>query len=218
MLRCEKCGVRCACLADRKRPHLGNVYYYRCEKQDRVAARPRCRPNHIRSEPLDDLVWNEVRRHLLDPALLLQAQATINGAEPFDESVLSTQLLHTDRRLVQIRAERRRFVDAYQGGYISKQEFEERTRIVANRITELESDRQGLEARRKQAADGNQLLSGIRAFRSKITYNLDQMSFHQRQALTRKVLEEVVNRDNVVELYFKIPLPAPRGKRNLGRG
>jgi hypothetical protein len=35
------------------------------------------------------------------------------------------------------------------------------------------------------------------------------MTFHEQQVLARSVLEEVVINDNVVKLYFKIPLPKP---------
>ena len=31
------------------------------------------------------------------------------------------------------------------------------------------------------------------------------MTFHERQELTRELLEEVVICDNIVKLYFKIP-------------
>ena len=52
LVRCEKCGLKCACVSAR-RPLAP---YYRCDKQERVIGRPRCRPNHIRAEALDELV------------------------------------------------------------------------------------------------------------------------------------------------------------------
>ncbi len=77
LLRCAKCGLKCACVADKRRPHMPPSYYYRCDKQDRVLGRPRCRPNHARTEPIDDLVWSEVKRCLTRPELLFKAQVKL---------------------------------------------------------------------------------------------------------------------------------------------
>jgi hypothetical protein len=40
LLRCAKCGLKCACVADKRRPHMPPSHYYRCEKKDRVWGRP----------------------------------------------------------------------------------------------------------------------------------------------------------------------------------
>jgi site-specific DNA recombinase len=208
LLRCGKCGLKCACVGDKRRPHMPPAFYYRCGNQ-RVLGRPRCRPNHLRSEPLDELVWDEIRRHLLDPKLLIQGHKTLRSAQPLDESALSTQLHNINKRISQVQAERRRLIDAFQGGFIAKEEFEERSRIVARRIAELQTDLEGLESQQQQASQDDQLLSRLSNFTSTITERLDNMTFHERQALTRELLEEVVICDNVVKLYFKIPLPSP---------
>ena len=44
------------------------------------------------------------------------------------------------------------------------------------------------------------------------------MSFFQKQTLARTILQEVVIHDNVIKIYFKIPLPklkndAPKSKK-----
>jgi hypothetical protein len=50
------------------------------------------------------------------------------------------------------------------------------------------------------------LLTKISHFTSTITEKLDGMTFHERQALARQVLEEVVICDNTVKLFFKVPM------------
>ena len=208
LLRCAKCGLKCACVADKRRPHMPPAYYYRCDKQDRVLGRPRCQPNHLRSEPLDELVWNEIRRHLLEPKLLIEAHTKLSMVDSLDDSVLSTQLHNTNKRLSQVQTERRRLIDAFQGGFIAKEEFEERCRLVARRISELQTDLKGLELQQQQSSKDNRLLSRLSNFTATITERLDCMNFHEQQALARELLEEVVICDNVVKLYFRIPLPS----------
>jgi hypothetical protein len=183
------------------------AYYYRCDKQGRVNEGPRCHPNHIRSGPLDELVWQEVRRHLLDPELLLKAQTTLMSTESLDESFLITQLNNTRKRLSQTQGERRRLLDAFQGGFITKEEFEERTRNVSSRIENLQADLKAVAAETKNVSAGRELFTRISDFTKTLTEKLNDMTFHEKQQLVRTVLQEVVIKGNTAKLFFKIPLP-----------
>ncbi len=205
LVRCGKCGLKCSCVA----PRTPAVAYYRCEKQERVLGRQRCRPNHIRAEALDALVWQEIRRHLLAPELLVKAQTSLTQSESLDQSFLSLQRDNTRKRLTRVKAERRRLLDVYQSGFIEKDEFESRAAQVAARVTQLQADLESLERESKHVSASQSLSKRLRDFASAITDRLDTMNFHERQLLVRTVLEEVVIHDNVVKLYFKIPLPKP---------
>jgi len=207
LVRCEKCGLKCACVAYRKRSHMPPSYYYRCAKQDRVPERPHCRPNHIRSEPLDKLVWQEIRRHLLNPELLLKAQAMVRNTQYLDQSFLGNQIHNAKKRLEKLQAQRRRLIDVFQEGFILREEFEERMASLLKRIEEMKFDLVNLEVEYKNASDGEQLLSRIKGFTSTVTKNIDRMSFFQKQKLVRTIVHEVAIHDNVVKIYVKIPLP-----------
>ena len=139
LLRCERCGYRCSCVADKKTRRRSRLLYYRCDRQDRVSGRPPCRPNHYRSQPIDELVWTEISRHLLNPELLLKAQAILRKGSSIDESFLSAQLNNARKRLSQLHAERHRLLDAFQGAFLDKEEFEQRASQIMNRIHELEA-------------------------------------------------------------------------------
>lgn len=202
LVRCEKCGLKCVCVAPSP-----SVPYYRCGKQIRLTDRVPCRPNHIHAEPLDELVWQELRRHLLEPELLLKAQSALTESASLDPSWLTTQIDHTGKRLTQVHAERRRLLDAYQSGFIDKDEFESRVSQVNRRLAELQADLESLEHESKHIGASRSLSARLHNFTSAITQRLDTMAFHERQTLVRSVLEEVVINDNVVKLYLKIPVP-----------
>ncbi len=205
LLRCEKCGLKCACVAPSP-----SVPYYRCGKQVRVTGRTPCRPNHIRAEPLDDLVWQQVRQHLLKPELLVKAQTALTENASLDQSLLTTQINHTRKRLTQVNAERRRLVDVYQCGFIDKDEFEGRVSQLNRRLSELQADLASLEQENQHAGARQSLSTRLHSFTSTIIRRLDTMTFYERQALIRSVVEEVVINDNKVKLYLKIPLPKPK--------
>ena len=76
----------------------------------------------------------------------------------------------------------------------------------------LEDDIKALEQERGSTSEKNQILTRISSFTSVITRKLDDMTFHERQTLIRKVLKEAVINGNKVKLYFKIPLPKAEEK------
>jgi site-specific DNA recombinase len=209
LLRCEKCGYKCSCVADVRRPHMPPSYYYRCSKQDRDSKRPNCHPKHMRADTLDEIVWREVRSHLLDPSLLLKAQGLLCSKQPFDQSFLSTQIRNTKKRCDQVEAEKRRLLDIYQQGFLSKDEFAVRARIVQQRLSALTSELGKLEHEYKDCNTENNFLASIADFTTTITQTIDSITFHQRQELLRQVLEEVVIHDHKLKLFFKIPVKNP---------
>ena len=166
-----------------RRPQL---HYYRCDRQGGVSGPPQCRPNHYRSQSVDDLVWKQIRRHLLNPELLLKAQSILRNGGSVDESFLSAQLNNARKRLSQLHVERHRLLDAFQGGFLDKEEFEQRASKIMNRIHELEADIRGLEDENKHVSEGKQLLTRIRDFTNAI---------------------DVIINGDTVKLLFKIPPP-----------
>jgi vacuolar-type H+-ATPase subunit I/STV1 len=136
----------------------------------------------------------------------MKAQTKTNQAQTLDESFLTKQLVNAKERLARVQAERRRLIDAFQGGFIMKEEFEQRAGTVVSRISQLQDDLQVLKAEQNTASDGKSLLTKLSYFTSTVTDRLDRMTFHERQELARQVLEEVVLCDNTVKLFFKIPL------------
>ena len=207
LLRCERCGYRCACVADKNASRWPQLHYYRCGQQGRLSDTTPCRPNYHRSQPIDDLVWTEIRRHLLNPELLIKAQTILRKGGSVDESFLSAQLNNARKRLTQLHAERHRLLDAFQGAFLDREEFEQRASQIIKRIHELEADIRGLEQENNNVAEGNQLLTRIRNFTNAITGKLDDMSFHEKQTLARAILSEVLIDGDTVKLLFKIPLP-----------
>jgi site-specific DNA recombinase len=206
LLRCGRCGLKCSCVADKRRPHMPPSYYYRCGPRRLPGSTP-CRPNHVRAHPLDALVWEEVRKHLLRPELLLRAQTKVSESTTLDSSFLSSQIDNAQKRLTRVRDERSRLLDAYQSGFIEKKEFDDRASTVARRFETLEKELEVLQQERQRATEGCHLFERIQAFTSVLTQRLDTMSFPERQALVRAIIEEVVLCGDTVKLYFKIPLP-----------
>jgi site-specific DNA recombinase len=91
LVRCRACDLGVSC--HRMRGRNGTVHhYYYCAGHDVLRARRRvgrCPQRNLRADALDELVWDEVRRHLESPALIMEAYTTLH-AEPAPRSTSSS--------------------------------------------------------------------------------------------------------------------------------
>jgi site-specific DNA recombinase len=196
LVHCDECGqVR---QAHRRAKPNGEYRYYRCTTALPMRLRAeklRCSQPSARADELDELVWNEVTRHLHHPELILRACA------PPAASTLTTDAI---RQLTDLRSQQARLIDAYQAGVISLRDLEARRRPVTDRIGELEQLARHAEHHRLSQAE---LKQRIDDFASEVTDGLEAMDFDRRQQLVRTVLDKVVVSESRVEILFKIPLP-----------
>jgi len=197
LVHCDECGqVR---QAHRRTKPNGEYRYYRCTTALPMRLRAeklRCSQPSARADELDELVWNEVTRHLDHPELILAACAT---------PAASTLTTDATRQLTDLRSQQARLIDAYQAGVISLRDLEARRRPVTDRIAELEQLARHAEHHRLSQAELKQRLDD---FASEVADGLAAMDFARRQQLVRTVLDKVVVSESRVEILFKIPLPA----------
>lgn len=200
LVHCDECGqVR---QAHRRTKPNGEYRYYRCTTALPMRLRAeklRCSQPSARADDLDELVWNEVTRHLHHPELILRACAT---------PAASTLTTDATRQLTDLRSQQARLIDAYQAGVISLRDLQTRRKPVTDRIGELEQLARHAEHHRHSQAE---LKQRIDDFASQVADGLAAMDFARRQQLVRTVLDKVVVSESRVEILFKIPLPgAPK--------
>ncbi len=196
LVRCGECG-RARSATSKK---TGPVYtpYYCCSgvalPMHLREQRLRCTQPSARADELDQLIWDEVARHLQHPELILKA-ATTPAAHPADQP---------EHRLLELRTQHQRLLDAYQAGAISLPELNARRRPLEDRIGELDHS-----TRRRHAhtLTKTALKRHLDAFAADVARRLTTMTFQDRQQLLRSVLEEVILTEDRAELKFKIPLP-----------
>ncbi len=203
LVRCGECER--ARGASTRRSGSDLVGYYYCPatlplhlREERL----RCTQPSARADELDQLVWDEVARHLLNPDLVLKA---CTAARP---DVAAPPA----RQLADLRAQHSRLLDAYQAGAISLADLEARRHPLEDRIGELDHASRAAEHRALTRAD---LKRSVDSFVKGVTDQLDTMTFADRQQLLRTVLDRVVLTDERVELLFNIPvLSTPKEGRS----
>ena len=144
LVKCGVCGVGTNCHKMRGRNGTWHRYYY-CRNHDPIKAGGddrRCTERNIRSDALDEFVFDQVRTALLRPDVLTAGEQALAVRAPApDDELLAAELAHLDRKLDATDAERRRLVDLYQAGLVELPDLQRRANDVEHR-------RRGLEQRR----------------------------------------------------------------------
>jgi site-specific DNA recombinase len=209
LVKCGVCGVGTNCHKMRGRNGTWHRYYY-CRNHDPIkagGADRRCTERNIRSDTLDEFVFDQVRIALLRPDVLTAGEQALAVRAPApDDELLATELARLDRKLDATDTERRRLVDLYQAGLIELPDLQRRAADIEHRRRDLEQRRDTLTAQRHELTRDNQLRHRVRDFASRVLAVIDTLDFAQKQTLLRLVVEDVHVTGWHVQIRLRIPL------------
>jgi site-specific DNA recombinase len=212
LVKCGACGVGTNCHKMRGRNGTWHRYYY-CRNHDPLRAgghQHRCPERNIRADALDEFVFDQIKRALLQPDLLLTGEHSVAVTAPVpDDELLATELARLDRKLEAADAEKRRLVDLYQAGLIELPDLQRRAADIAARHRELQAKRISLAEQRTALARGNQVHRRVHDFAERIRGVIDHLDPIQKQQLLRLLIEEVRVTKWHVEIRLRIALDQP---------
>jgi site-specific DNA recombinase len=157
--------------------HPRHYAYYRCIGTDayRFGGQRICTNTQVRTDFLEQAVWQEVRELLTDPHRLTREyegrlQALAQPADDVKRRSLHSQLRQCRQGVV-------RLIDAYAEGYLEKAEFESRIKCLRERQQALEhqieqSDNEAMSRTELQLVVGH-----LEDFAAKVTESMDDMGF-----------------------------------------
>ena len=184
--------------------HVRHYAYYRCVGSDayRFGGQRVCMNTQVRTDCLEQAVWQEVRGLLMDPHRLMREyerrlQALAQPADDVERRSLDSQLRQCRQGVV-------RLIDAYSEGYLEKGEFE-------SRITRLRERQQALEHQIEQfdneALSRNELqliVGRLEEFAAKVTGSMDEMGFGAQRELIRTLVKRVEIDREQVNVVFRV--------------
>ena len=140
LLRCQQCGY-----ALYGKPASNSKYkrlYYRCAGQDghRWKDGRVCAAHPVRVEALDDLVWEQTRRLLEHPELVLQEYTRRVHKKPRQSSEVTALLAKKKREIKQRELEKERLLDLYQTGQLGLKEIELRLKSIRAKLKKLHDE------------------------------------------------------------------------------
>lgn len=207
LLRCQECGY-----ALYGKPASSSKYkrlYYRCAGQDghRWTNGRVCSAHPIRVDALDELVWEQTRRLVEQPDLVMQEYTARAQKKQRQQTEFKALLAKKKRESKQLELEKERLLDLYQGGQIALAEIEPRLKGLRSKIKKSQDECALLEKEEKEESHRLQLIEQFADFTQRMKANLTNLNFEGRRQIVRLLVEEVTVNAQTEEITVRHILP-----------
>lgn len=191
--------------------------YYRCVGCDayRFGGQRICTNKQCRTDQLDKAVWTDVCALLADPQRVHQEyQRRLRGqrkksGRPQDQ---------VQRLLAQVRRGITRLIDAYQDGYLEREEFEPRMHSAQRRLAELEKEARAAAENDAEKQNLQIAINQLEKFAERVREELHEADWNARRDIMRTLIKQVEVGTEAIRVVYKVaPHPfesGPQGGRS----
>ena len=213
LLRCSECGLLMGCSANTKKAvkRNGKVYkyeldpprrYYKCYGYQTLRLRCREKPM-IRAERLEELVWNEVRRVLANPGLIIAGLESLTDG---DGGGQGEEIARLERELQRVQLEEDRAIRLFVTGRITEEQLDHQRRFITERLERARAELDAARERETAGADQRRVMEEVVEWAERAGEGLDGLSDAERREVLNLLLEEgSIDGDNNVTLTLAIP-------------
>jgi site-specific DNA recombinase len=206
LLVCQRCGsAYCARKLGAPKKDGSHYFYYRCLGGDRYrhGGETICANKGLSGAVLETAVWADVCSLLQDPERVrreFQRRLDRPATEPPDAAHYKDSIAKLKRRLA-------RLVDAYENGWLEKEDFQSRIGRVQERLAREEEAYAEYE-RNVTSDDELRLVIGqFQTFAQQIVSGLEGADFDLRRKLLRLLVNRIEVRENEIQIVYKVQPP-----------
>jgi len=185
--------------------------YYRCVGCDayRFGGQRICTNKQCRTDELDKAVWTDVCALLADPQRVHQEyQRRLQGRR----KKTSRPEEHVLRLLAQVRRGITRLIDAYQDGYLEREEFEPRMHSAKQRLAKLEKEASAAAERNADKENLQAVIDQLEKFAQRIRQGLHEADWKTRRDILRALIKQVEVGTEAIRVVYKVtPHPFDSG-------
>jgi len=212
LIVCQCCGYACyaqsthAAKVAPEAAKQGITYgYYRCIGRDRQRGDGQriCHLPSVPKEPLESVVWNDIRALLADPERI-QAEYQRRAQEQADATPAQRQQL--DARRQRAAQAVTRLLDGYTEGLLDKAEFEPRIRVAKQRLSELDAEHKLLLERETRDQQLRVVIHHLENFAHRVHRGLDEADATARRELICALVKRVEIGVEEIRVVYQIPL------------
>ena len=177
-----------------------NYAYYRCIGTDayRFGGKRICANNQIRTDLVDDLVWQKVTELLHDPSRLEKEHNRRLKSNRKEEP----ERLEKERKNLQNKISR--MIDSYADGLITKEEFEPRIKRNKAQLATLEEQSKKLREEENNSRQLQLLIVRIDEFAAKVKDKLQKLDWDTKRQIIRSLVKRVEIEQDQVNVVFRV--------------
>ena len=178
--------------------------YYRCVGTDsyRFADGPVCDNRQVRTDELDNAIWDSVLELLNEPERVLNEFGRRQMADGMDLGLMKNQKDSLLRAKKKAEASIQRLFDAYQAGVLDLEELKPRTAKLRDKIRVLDEQISQSEQAIAGTLELREVVTRLADFKARMADGLEKMAFDERCKLVRLLVDRVeVDRDDINVIY-----------------
>jgi len=213
---CQRCGYafygktapRSRQPRSRKYDPASILRYYRCTGADgyRFNGKAVCHNGPVRSDHLEQVVWDQVRSILEEPSRVANEYRRRIG-QARDGAAMPDEIVRLNHQITAMRRGIGRLIDSYAEGIIDKAEFEPRIAGLKQRLSQLEERHQAALETAESERDLSLVISRLEDFSAKVTTRLDDLDRSGMQDIIRTLVRRIEIGDGHIEVIFRVPPP-----------
>jgi len=184
--------------------------YYRCVGTDayRFAGGRVCTNPQVRTDQLDDYVWESVRQVLQDPARVLQEWSRRASTD----DVQAERRVRRDgaaRVLASHERSLKRLLDAYEAGALELEDLTQRSERLKMRIGKARQDLKEAEESLAETITLQAVSGNLQDFAKRVGHGLDRLSWQERRHLVRTLVARVEIDAEGATIVYRLPPVSP---------
>jgi site-specific DNA recombinase len=187
-----------------RKGHVRHYAYYRCVGTDsyRFADGPVCDNRQVRTDELDNAIWDSVLELLNEPERVLNEFGRRQMADGMDLGLMKNQKDSLLRAKKKAEASIQRLFDAYQAGVLDLEELKPRTAKLRDKIRVLDEQISQSEQAIAGTLELREVVTRLADFKARMADGLEKMAFDERCKLVRLLVDRVeVDRDDINVIY-----------------
>src|SRR6266702_3393610 len=197
-------------LVQARKQHERSYAYYRCIGSDayRFGGVRLCWNKQLRTDLVDEAVWEEVCRLLSHPERLEQEYRR----RLLQQEQTPDELSSLETRMGRVRQGIARLIDSYAEGLIDKTEFEPRMTRMRERLQHMEAHAQQARDEASLERELTLILGRLDAFATRVKTGLHEADWLTRREIIRALVKRVEIDQEQVRVVFRVnpPPPAPQ--------
>jgi site-specific DNA recombinase len=156
-------------------------------------------------------VWQDVCSFLSDPERVRRDfESRLRGRRK--KSGRPTEQL--TRLIASVRRGIARLIDAYQEGYLERDEFEPRIHAAKERLAKLESESKIITDREAEEQELQKVIGHLQSFAARIKNGLEKADWNTRREILRALVRKVEIGESAIRIEYKVgPLPFDHGPK-----
>lgn len=206
LLECESCGYAYYGKKVGRGSQKGKVRYayYRCIGTDayRFGGKRVCHNKQIRTDKLDQAVWNDACELLRNPKLLRKEYERRLAAP---ESSSSEQSLK--KQISTVQRSVNRLIDALADGVLTRKEFDPRVKRARKRLADVEMQLSELQTETREQTTLREALACLDDFSKAVSSNLDDADWSTKREILRTLVARVLIEPTQIRVVYRINFP-----------